>query len=468
MTKHYDLIVIGSGAGSKLARPAAQKGLKAAIIEKDKLGGTCLNRGCIPSKLLIHPADVALEIKEAKKFDIKVDTKFQVNFKKLMTRINTTTDSDSNKIKTWYESKKVPGLDYYHGTAKFVEDKVIEINGELLSADKIVIGVGARPFIPPIKGLSETPFWTSTEALRARELPKRLIVIGGGYIGVELGHAFSALGSNTEFIVRERGCLALVDKDAREEFERVFESRNTIHVSTDTNEVSFDSKKKEFTVTFDDHISKKNKKIKADQVLVATGVKPNNDLLGLETTTINLNKRGFIEVNEHMETSCPGVYALGDCVGHYMFRHSANFEAEYLYDKLIDSKHEKIEYPPMPWAVFTNPQVAGVGLTQDDLENMGKVEGEDFIVGKHDYKNSAMGEALQSEVGFVKLIFDKNGYFLGSTIIGAEASNMIHMAVILLTMHAKIEDFFKFVYIHPALPEVFRNAARTARSKLEK
>ncbi len=467
MTTHYDLIVIGSGAGSKLARPAAQKGLKAAIIEKDKLGGTCLNRGCIPSKLMIHPADVGLEIREAKKFDIKNDPKFSVNFKKLMERINNTTDSDSNKIKTWYESKKIENLDFYHGEAKFVEDKVIEINGELISGDKIVIAVGARPFIPPIKGLDSTPYWTSTEALRARVQPKKLIVIGGGYIGVELGHAYSGLGTEVEFIVREKGCLALVDKDAREEFERVFEQRHKIHVSTDTKEVSYDEKKKEFTVTFDDHTTGKLKKIKADQVLVATGVKPNNDLLHLETTSIKTTPRGFIEVNKNMETSLPGVYALGDCVGNYMFRHSANFEAEYLYDKLIDEKKGEIEYPPMPWAVFTNPQIAGVGLTQDQLEAMGKVEGEDFIVGKHEYRHSAMGEALLSETGFVKLIFDKNGYFLGSTIIGAEASNMIHMAIILLTMHAKIEDFFKFVYIHPALPEVFRNAARSARSKLE-
>ncbi len=464
MTKHYDIIVIGSGAGSKLARPAAQKGLKAAIIEKDKLGGTCLNRGCIPSKILIHPADVALEMKEANNLNIKSVTP-QIHFKKLMERINKTTDSDSNKIKAWYESKKIENLDYYAGEAKFVEDKVIEVNGERLSADKIIIAVGARPFVPPVKGLNETPYWTSTEALRARELPKRLIVIGGGYIGVELGHAYSALGSKTEFIVREGGCLARVDKDIREEFQNVFEQRNKIHVSTDTKEVSYDKKKKEFTVTFDDH-SGKIKKIKADQVLVATGVKPNNDLLDLENTTIKVSPRGFIEVDNNMETSVKGIYALGDCVGNFMFRHSANFEAEYLFDKIIENKKGTIAYPPMPWAVFTNPQVAGVGITQDELEAKGKVEGEDFIVGKHEYIHSGMGEALQSKYGFVKLIFDMKGNFLGAGIIGPESSNMIHMAIILLTMNAKIEDFFKFIYIHPALPEVFRNAARSAKAKL--
>ena len=148
-----------------------------------------------------------------------------------------------------------------------------------------------------------------------------------------------------------------------------------------------------------------------------------------------------------------------------MFRHSANFEAEYLYEKLLENKKEKLKYPPIPWAVFTNPQIAGVGFSEKDLKEKGMIEGEDYIIGKHEYKHSGMGEALQSEYGFVKLIFDMKGKFLGANIIGVEASNMIHMAIILLTMSAKIDDFFKFVYIHPALPEVFRNAARTAKNK---
>ena len=460
--KSYDIIVIGSGAGAKIARPAAQKGLKSAIIEKDKLGGTCLNRGCIPSKMLIHPADVAQEIKNAKKFNINVDTKFSVQFSKLTKRINEEVSNTSQGIREKYESGKIKNLDFYHGEAKFVEDKVIEINGKTITAEKIVIATGASPMVPPIPGLKETPYWTSTDALQASHLPERLTIIGGGYIGVELGHAFGSLGSKINFMTID-GFVERLDQDIREEFTNVFENRYKLHQGK-TTKVEYNKEQKEFKLSYEDTQGKK-RTIKSDKLLVATGVKPNNDMLGLENTSIRLNDKGFIRVNKHLETGCPGIYALGDCVGNYMFRHSANFEAEYLFDKLVENTHSKpINYPPMPWAIFTNPQVAGIGASESELQE----KGVEYIVGKNSYSKSAMGEALRSEHGFVKLLFDKKTKkLLGATIIGEQASVMIHMCSILLTKKAKLEDFFSFIYIHPALPEIVRNAARNAKTKFE-
>ena len=459
--KNYDIIVIGSGAGAKIARPAAQKGLKAAIIEKDKLGGTCLNRGCIPSKMLIHPADVVRELQSAKKFNLKVDTKFDVNFSKLTKRINDEVGGVSNSIKTNYESGKIENLDFYYGEAKFTDEKVLEINGKKITAKKIVIAVGARPNIPPIPGLEDTPYWTSTEALKASKLPERLIIIGGGYIGVELGHAYGALGSKVHFMTRG-GFVGQLDDDIRDEFTQAFGQHFKVHEGN-TKKVSYNKEKKEFSLTYEQ--DGKNKTIKADNLLVATGVKPNNDLLGLENTKVKVSKRGFIEVNKHLETSTSGIYALGDCVGNYMFRHSANFEAEYLFDKLVEKTNSKpISYPPMPWAIFTHPQVAGVGYSEKEL----KEKGIEYVIGKNSYKKSAMGDALQSEYGFTKLLFDKNNKrLLGASIIGEQASIMIHMCIVLLTQKATLDDFFKIIYIHPALPEIVRNAARNARSKFE-
>src|SRR3989338_5277707 len=162
--KKYDVIVIGSGGGCKITSPAARMGLKVAAIEKDALGGTCLNRCCIPSKMLIHPADVAAEIRGANKFDIEVDTNFQVNFERLVTRISQTVDTESSRIVSGYSRN--PNIDYYHGTAKFVSDKIVQVGDELLTAETIIIAVGTRPQIPAIEGLEGTPYMTSTEALR--------------------------------------------------------------------------------------------------------------------------------------------------------------------------------------------------------------------------------------------------------------------------------------------------------------
>lgn len=457
--KKFDVIVIGSGGGSKITSPAASLGYKVAVIEKDKLGGTCLNRGCIPSKMLIHPADVAFEIKNASRFDIHNDPKFSVDFTKLITRISQTVDQDSEKIEISYS--KHPNIAYYHGSAKFVSPKVVEINGEHISADKIFIAVGTRPQIPNISGLKGTPFMTSNEALRNTKLPKVMAIVGGGYIATEIGHAYRSLGCETHFLVRSK-LLRFEDAQISEEFTRVFSQHHTVHLGAVPTRIHFHEHM--FTVTYEQEGWEEN--LQCDALLIAMGVTSNADTLALERTGVQVDENNFIKVDDHLRTTVDGIYAMGDCIGRYFFRHSVNFEGEYLFNEIFGNKTGKpIAYPPIPHAVFSHPQVAAVGKTEEQL----KKENIPYIVGLNPYRSSAMGMALLSDHGFCKLLIEKESRkILGCHIIGDEASNMIHLVIALMSKHGTLDDLLNMVYIHPALPEIVRNAARKAKGELDK
>ncbi len=455
--KKYDILVIGSGGGTKLVTPPSKLGYKVAILEKDRLGGTCLNRGCIPSKMMIYPAEILALAKDAARFQLDIPGPFRVDFKTLVERVSSTVDADSDSILPAYE--KNPNIDLYPSEGRFVENKIVKVGEELLTAERIFIAAGCRPIVPEIPGLVGTPYMTSREALRRTDLPKRLLVIGGGYIGLELGFAYSAFGSQTTFLVRNR-MLSHEDDDIINEFEKSFSKKQDVRLGTQVQRVDF--KNDIFTLTCKN--SQGTFTIEGDALLVATGVRPNTDWLDLQNTDIQTDTKGYIRTNEYLETTAPGVYALGDIIGKYFFRHSVNFEGEALFHSLyVEKRKTPIEYPPVPHAVFTNPQVASVGKTEQQL----KKDGTEYISAINPYSSSATGMARLSEDSFVKiLVSPKTRKILGAHIIGDEASNLIHLFILLMTMGGTLEDLLRMIYVHPALPEIARNAARKAREIL--
>ena len=444
----FDLIVIGAGSGLNVSSAAAERGMKVAIVEKGPMGGTCLNRGCIPSKILIESADVAEIIKKSKLFGInsKINS---VDFKKITGRASRIVDEDARKIEEGIRADKDTTL--FKSEAKFVGERTLTVGSETIKGDKIIIAAGTRPLIPKIEGLSEVDYITSDEALRLKKQPKIMTILGGGYIAAELAHFFGSLGTKVSII--QRGPLLLPNEDG--EIAKTFTSlfSKKYNVVLNHNAVKVEKKNQKFLVTAQG--KNHNKKLVSNHLLVAAGRISNADALDVQKTNVKVDDKGYVVTNEYLETTAKNIWALGDIIGKYLFKHSANLEAQHVFNNAILGKKFKIDYLAMPHAVFSSPQIAGVGLREQDLIDK-KV---DYVVGKYHYKQTGMGIAIQDNEGYVKILADKKTRkILGCHIIGTDASTLIHEVVVAMRAGLTADSIREAVHIHPALSEVVQRA----------
>jgi dihydrolipoamide dehydrogenase len=442
----FDLIVIGAGSGLDVAAAAASRGMKVALVEEGPMGGTCLNRGCIPTKILIHSADVVQAIEKAGAFGIKVGG-YSVDFGKVMARARTV-DAEAAEIEA--NLRKAKNITLFGERATFSGPKTLKLKGGEIRADKIVIAAGTRPSVPPIEGIDKVPYMTSDEALRLKKLPKKLIIIGGGYIACELAHFFGSMGSEITILQRNVRLLPDEDEEISQKFTGLFSKQYAVRLGFAVKKA--EKKGGKITVYGADGTA-----FEGTDLLIATGRVPNSDILQAGTAGIRTNEHGYIETNEYMETNITGVWAFGDIAGKYLFKHSANLEAEYVTIAILTPEHRHpVDYTAMPHAVFSHPQVAGVGATEQEL----KEKGIDYMVGRFMYKDTGMGEAMAENDGFVKFLVDYDGKILGCHILGPEASTLIHE--VLVSMKAgkgNISDIVNTVHIHPALSEVVQRGA---------
>mgnify|MGYP001606045014 CR=1 FL=1 len=326
--EHFDVIVIGAGSGLNISSATSSKGLKTAIVEKGPMGGTCLNRGCIPSKMIIHSADVAETIKNAKHFGIN-SKGFTIDFKKVTERASKIVDKDARDIEKGIRSDKNTVL--FKEEGKFIGYKTLKVGSKTIKGDKIIIAAGTRPSIPPIEGLDKVDYMTSDEALRLTKQPKSLTIIGGGYIAAELAHFYGALGTKISIIQRRDVLIPNEDREIAEEFTKIFSKKYDVFLNSDAIKVSKKNKKITTTIKNSNNNKNKLKKIISDKLLVAAGRIPNTDILDVAKTGVKTDKEGYIKVNEYMETTAKDIWALGDICGIYLFKHSANLEAQYVY-----------------------------------------------------------------------------------------------------------------------------------------
>jgi mycothione reductase len=459
----FDLIVIGSGSGLDVANAATQNGLKVAVIEKDRMGGTCLNRGCIPSKLLIHSADVVEIIKNANLFGIEVDG-LSVNFQKIVERVNNITDHNSGQIKKAFKDIENPKL--FAKECKFVGEKTILIgDNEKITAEKILIASGTRPQIPKkIKGLEGSSYITSDEALRLKKQPRVITFIGGGYITCELAHFFGSLGTEINIVQLGDALIPKEDEEISKKFTEVFSKKYNVYLGYETESVSKSKRNSDndadsiFQIIAKNSDGRKSLELDSDQLLLAVGRIPNSDILDIEKAGVKVDEKGFIITDDYLETNVKGIFALGDAVGRYQFKHNANHESQYAFNNILHPNRKvAVDYTAMPHAIFSSPQVAGVGFTEQEL----KKKSIDYQRSVYPYINTGMGEAIEDRDGFVKFLVDgKSRKILGCHIIGSHASILIHEVLVAMRVgDGTIDSISRTIHIHPALSEVIVRAA---------
>jgi mycothione reductase len=450
--KEYDVIIIGSGSGANLVNDALEHNKTVALVDKGPAGGTCLNVGCIPTKMIVYPADRIMEIREARKFGITANIN-AIDFASIMERMRQTVKRSHDNIQKVLDEAE--SFDYYGGEAHFIADYTLEVTGKTIKGKTIFIASGARPLIPPIKGIESVEYLTNESALRLTERPESMIIIGGGYIAAEFAHFFEAMGTKVTIIQRNKRLVPEEEPEISELLKTSLSRRMTIHTNTEAIEVRRTGKIT--TVTAKDRDSEKQQEVVAQYVLIAAGRKSNADLLMVKNTGVNSDDKGYISVDEFFETSKKGIWAFGDAIGKKMFRHTANHEAELVWHNAVHGKKSRMNFLTVPHAVFSYPEISSVGLTEDEaIKLMGKHE---VLVGKAMYRDVARGEAMMETEGFAKtIVHRKTGKILGYHIIGPQASILIQEVVNAMAGDGNLWTVAKGMHIHPALSEVVLKA----------
>lgn len=446
-----DLIIIGAGPGGyHTAVHAAKDGLKVTIIEKKHPGGTCLNEGCIPTKSFAHDADLYRNPL------LSCVGGGHVRFNRIQERKTEVINTLREGVKGLLSQ---PGITYIEGEAKFVDKKVIEVNGTQITADNIIIATGSRarmlPFIPALdspegKAL-QGKIMTSTELLDIDYVPNRMAIIGAGVIGLELASAFETFGSSVTVIEFMKECLPTMDSDIAKRLRKTMEKRDIqFHLQSGVTAIEPTADNKQVTVSFNQ--KGQDKQVTADVVLVATGRAANVEGLNLEAVGINCIKQG-IETDENYETNVPGVYAIGDVNGKQMLAHAATFQGMRVVNRILN-KEDKIRFDIMPAAVFTYPEAGSVGLSEDAC----KKEGIKCIVKKGFYRSNGKALAMEETEGLLKVIANEEGKIIGAHVFGAHSADIIQEVAALMNNDATLDDLRDIIHIHPTIGEILLDA----------
>lgn len=446
--KNYDIVVIGAGPGGYVAAiKAAQLGAKVAIIEKNKVGGVCLNIGCIPTKALIKSAKVYQEILKASEFGITLDkNSVKVNLDQVIKRKDSVVQKLTAGVGMLFKKNNV---DVIIGDAKIKDKNTIEVNNEALTTKNIIIATGASPVIPPIpgvkKGIESGFILTSKEALSLNEIPNNLVIVGGGVIGIEFATIYACFGSNVTIIEMADNILVNIDDEVRTSYLKSLKKQN-INVLTKATVTKVENNKVFYT------LDGKTKEIAADKVLMSVGMRPNTQ--GLEHLGFEITKAG-ITTNEKLETTVKGIYAIGDVNGKVMLAHVASAEGIIAVENIM-GHNKKMDYNRVPSGIYGMPEIANVGITEQEA----KKRNIDYKVSKFPLVANGKSLAEGETDGFIKIIADKKyNEVIGVHILAPHATDLISEAVVLMELEGTAYELASAIHPHPTLSEAIMEAA---------
>jgi len=445
----YDVVVVGGGTGNNVAAAAADAGLETALVEPGPLGGTCLNRGCNPSKMLLQAANAANDVRAAEKFHVEA-TLESVDHAAVVDEMDELLGGIADGMADGYREKD--HLTLYDAYATFVDDHTLDVDGERITGERVVVATGSRPLVPPIDGLDDVDYMTSQDALYRRDLPDSLVVLGGGYIAVELGYYLESMGVDVTVVEMLDSLVPREDPAVSAEFTEIARDRHEVY--TGHRVTAVESAGENGVHVHAETEDGDRATFAADDVLVALGRRPNTDDIGLDETSIEVDDDGFVETNEYLETTADGVWAQGDVAGNAMFKHSGDYETEHTVRNVVHDERASVNLDALPHVIFTDPQVAGVGATEAELEDSDV----DFAVGRADYADSSMGRAKKLEHGFVKVLAAPDGEILGAHALGYEASTLVHELVVAMRNDVSVAAMADTIHAHPSLNKIVERA----------
>ncbi len=457
----YDLAIIGSGPGGYVAAiRGAQLGMKTVLIERyDTLGGTCLNVGCIPSKALLDSSEHFYQAKEDfAQHGIEI-SEMRINMNQMIDRKDEVVKQTCDGVAFLMKKNKVDVV-YGHGRFKDAHHIVIEKKdgkSETIEADKIIIATGSKPAMPDGFDYDKKRVFTSTEALELREVPGSLLVVGGGAIGLEMGSVFSRLGTKVKVVEFMDRLVPAMDKDVSKELYRSLKKQGIeFYLKHKVTEVK--ANEKSATVSFEPRDGGEAIKDRYDYVLISIGRRPYTHDLGLDNVNVSLDEKGFVQVDEQLRTTEKNIYAIGDVIGGAMLAHKASDEGVFVVESMAGQK-PRIDYHLIPSVVYTWPEAAGVGYTEEQVKSQGK----EYKVGKFPFSASGKASASGEKDGFVKVIFDaKYGEWLGCHMIGAGVTDMIAEAVLGRKLETTGHEVLKTIHPHPTMSEAVMEAVADA------
>ena len=447
MATTYDAIIIGTGqAGPSLAVRLASAGMKVAIVERKRFGGTCVNTGCIPTKTLVASARAAHIARSASEYGVRIDSSIYIDMKKVKERKEDVVRRSNEGVEKWLKSTQ--NLTVYEGHARFEDTYQVRVGDELLEADKIFINVGGRAATPPLPGLDQVSYFTNSTMMEVDFLPEHLIVIGGSYIGLEFAQMYRRFGSEVTIVEMGPRLIQREDEDVSENINTILENEG-INIRLSAECIALEKRGDKVAVNVD--CKSGDKTVVGSHALLAVGRVPNTADLGLENTSVALDQRGYIQVDDQLGTNVPGIYALGDCNGRGAFTHTSYNDYEIVTANLLDGDRRRVSDRITAYALYIDPPLGRAGMTETEVRKSGRKA----LIAKRPMARVGRAVEKGETQGFMKVLVDaETKEILGASLLGIECDEVIHSILDVMYAKAPYTVIQRAMHIHPTVTEL--------------